>query len=266
MSVYRLEQGRVPLLISLPHVGTELPPELRERLVPRALASEDTDWHLERLYRPLAESLGASLIVPRYSRYVIDLNRPPDDRPLYPGAAGGTGLVPTHFFTSEPLYRDGAEPDAAEIAARREACWRPYHEALAAELERLRAEHGRALLFDGHSIRSELPWLFEGTLPALNLGTADGASCAPAITERLGQVLAGQQRYSHVVNGRFKGGYITRHYGQPAGGIHAVQLEMCQRCYMHEDREPRAAYDDGLAARVAPLIENLLQELLACPV
>ena len=266
MSVYRLEQGRVPLLISLPHVGTELPPELRERLVPRALASEDTDWHLERLYRPLADSLGASLIVPRSSRYVINLNRPPDDRPLYPGAAGGTGLVPTHFFTSEPLYRDGAEPDAAEIAARREACWRPYHEALAAELERLRAEHGRALLFDGHSIRSELPWLFEGTLPALNLGTADGASCAPAITERLGQVLAGQQRYSHVVNGRFKGGYITRHYGQPAGGIHAVQLEMCQRCYMHEDREPRAAYDDGLAARVAPLIENLLQELLACPV
>lgn len=215
MSVYRLEQGRVPLLISLPHVGTELPPELRERLVPRALASEDTDWHLERLYRPLADSLGASLIVPRYSRYVIDLNRPPDDRPLYPGAAGGTGLVPTHFFTSEPLYRDGAEPDAAEIAARREACWRPYHEALAAELERLRAEHGRALLFDGHSIRSELPWLFEGTLPALNLGTADGASCAPAITERLGQVLAGQQRYSHVVNGRFKGGYITRQYGRP---------------------------------------------------
>ena len=266
MSVYRLEQGRVPLLISLPHVGTELPPELHERLVPRALASEDTDWHLERLYRPLADSLGASLIVPRSSRYVINLNRPPDDRPLYPGAAGGTGLVPTHFFTSEPLYRDGAEPDAAEIAARREACWRPYHEALAAELERLRAEHGRALLFDGHSIRSELPWLFEGTLPALNLGTADGASCAPAITERLGQVLAGQQRYSHVVNGRFKGGYITRHYGQPAGGIHAVQLEMCQRCYMHEDREPRAAYDDGLAARVAPLIENLLQELLACPV
>ncbi|RTL22953.1 MAG: N-formylglutamate deformylase [Burkholderiales bacterium] len=266
MSVYRLEQGRVPLLISLPHVGTELPPELRERLVPRALASEDTDWHLERLYRPLAERLGASLIVPRYSRYVIDLNRPPDDRPLYPGAAGGTGLVPTHFFTSEPLYRDGAEPDAAEIAARREACWRPYHEALAAELERLRAEHGRALLFDGHSIRSELPWLFEGTLPALNLGTADGASCAPAVTERLGQVLAGQQRYSHVVNGRFKGGYITRHYGQPAGGIHAVQLEMCQRCYMHEDRDPRAAYDDSLAARVAPLIENLLQELLACPV
>ncbi|MCY4753324.1 N-formylglutamate deformylase [Pelomonas aquatica] len=266
MSVYRLQQGRAPLLISLPHVGTELPPELHERLVPRALASEDTDWHLERLYRPLAEKLGASLIVPRYSRYVIDLNRPPDDRPLYPGAAGGTGLVPTHFFSSEPLYRDGAAPDAAEVAARREACWRPYHEALAAELERLRAAHGRALLFDGHSIRSELPWLFDGELPALNLGTADGAACAPAITEGLGALLAGQTQFSQVVNGRFKGGYITRHYGQPGRGVHAVQLEMCQRCYMDEAADPRSAYDEARAAQVAPLIERMLQELLACPV
>lgn len=266
MSVYRLQQGRAPLLISLPHVGTELPPELHERLVPRALASEDTDWHLERLYRPLAEKLGASLIVPSYSRYVIDLNRPPDDRPLYPGAAGGTGLVPTHFFSSEPLYRDGAAPDAAEVAARREACWRPYHEALAAELERLRAAHGRALLFDGHSIRSELPWLFDGELPALNLGTADGAACAPAITEGLGALLAGQTQFSQVVNGRFKGGYITRHYGQPGRGVHAVQLEMCQRCYMDEAADPRSAYDEARAAQVAPLIERMLQELLACPV
>lgn len=266
MSVYRLQQGRAPLLISLPHVGTELPPELHERLVPRALASEDTDWHLERLYRPLAEKLGASLIVPRYSRYVIDLNRPPDDRPLYPGEAGGTGLVPTHFFSSEPLYRDGAAPDAAEVAARREACWRPYHEALAAELERLRAAHGRALLFDGHSIRSELPWLFDGELPALNLGTADGAACAPAITEGLGALLAGQTQFSQVVNGRFKGGYITRHYGQPGRGVHAVQLEMCQRCYMDEAADPRSAYDEARAAQVAPLIERMLQELLACPV
>lgn len=266
MSVYRLQQGQVPLLISLPHVGTELPPELHDRLVPRALTSEDTDWHLERLYRPLAERLGASLIVPRYSRYVVDLNRPPDDQPLYPGASGSTGLVPTHFFTSEPLYRDGAEPDAAEVAARREACWRPYHDALAAELARLHALHGRALLFDGHSIRSELPWLFEGRLPALNLGTADGASCAPAVTTRLAAVLAGQGEYSQVVNGRFKGGYITRHYGQPGQGVHAVQLEMCQRCYMDESRDPRAAFDETLAARVTPLVEQLLQELLACPV
>ena len=263
MSVFSLQQGRVPLLISLPHVGTEIPPEISERLVPRALASEDTDWHLERLYRPLAERLGASLLVPRYSRYVIDLNRPPDDQPLYPGAAGGTGLVPTRFFTNEPLYRDGAEPDAVEIAARREAYWRPYHEALAAELERLRAEHGHALLFDGHSIRSELPWLFDGTLPALNLGTADGASCAPALTAGLATLLAGQPAFSQVANGRFKGGYITRHHGRPGDGVHAVQLEMCQRCYMDEAADPREAYDEARAAQVAPLIEQMLKEMLA---
>jgi len=264
MSVFQLQQGRVPLLISLPHVGTEIPSEIAERLMPRALLSEDTDWHLERLYRPLAEALGASLIAPRYSRYVVDLNRPPDDQPLYPGASGGTGLVPTRFFTDDPLYVDGAEPDAAAIAVRRQAYWQPYHDALAAELQRLRAEHGHALLFDGHSIRSELPWLFEGTLPALNLGTADGASCAPAITERLGALLAGQAQFSHVVNGRFKGGYITRHYGQPALGQHAVQLEMCQRCYMDEALDPRQAYNDAAAAEVAPLIERMLKELLAC--
>ncbi|MBV8035028.1 N-formylglutamate deformylase [Roseateles sp.] len=263
MTVFRLQQGRVPLLISLPHVGTEIPPELHGRLLPRALASEDTDWHLERLYRPLADRLGASLLVPRFSRYVIDLNRPPDDQPLYPGASGGTGLVPTHFFSSEPLYREGAEPDAAEIAARREACWQPYHDALGAELRRLHAEHGYALLFDGHSIRSELPWLFEGELPALNLGTADGASCAPAITERLGGLLAGQERFSHVVNGRFKGGYITRHHGRPGAGVHAVQLEMCQRCYMDEAADPAGAFDAARAAQVAPLLEGLLQEMLA---
>ncbi len=266
MSVFRLQQGRVPLLISLPHVGTEIPPELAEHLVPRALASEDTDWHLERLYGPLADSLGASLIVPRYSRYVIDLNRPPNDQPLYPGAAGGTGLVPTRFFSDDPLYVEGAEPDAAGVAARREAYWQPYHDALAAELARLRGQHGHALLFDGHSIRSELPWLFDGMLPALNLGTADGAACAPVITERLGALLAGQQRFSQVVNGRFKGGYITRHYGQPGQGVHAVQLEMCQRCYMDEAADPREAYDEAHAAEVAPLISRMLQELLACPV
>ena len=266
MTVFRLQQGQAPLLISLPHVGTEIPPELHDRLVPRALASEDTDWHLERLYAPLAARLGASLIVPRYSRYVVDLNRPPDDQPLYPGARGGTGLVPTRFFTSEPMYRDGAEPDAAEVAARREACWRPYHEAIEGEMQRLHAAHGRALLFDGHSIRSELPWLFEGTLPALNLGTADGAACAPAVTARLGAVLAGQPRFSQVVNGRFKGGYITRHYGRPAQGWHAVQLEMCQRCYMDEAADPAGAYDEARAAEVAPLIDQLLQEFLACRV
>jgi len=262
MTSFRLSQGRTPLLISLPHVGTEIPAELHSRLQPRALASEDTDWHLERLYAPLAEALGASLIVPRHSRYVVDLNRPPDDTALYPGA-GGTGLVPTRFFTDEPLYLDGAEPDAAERLQRRERYWLPYHRALNAELQRLKALHGRALLFDGHSIRSELPWLFEGILPGLNLGTADGASCAPGITQRLGELLAAQARHSQVVNGRFKGGFITRHYGRPAEHVHAVQLEMCQRCYMDEAADPRGAFDEARADELRPLLRQMLEALLA---
>ncbi len=259
---FRLNQGRVPLLISLPHVGTEIPPDLHPRLVPRALASEDTDWHLERLYAPLAEALGASLIVPRFSRYLIDLNRPPDDAALYPGASG-TGLLPTRFFSDEPLYLHGQEPGEAERVSRRERYWLPYHRALNAELQRLRALHGHALLFDGHSIRSELPWLFEGSLPALNLGTADGASCAPALSATLAELLATQTGFGHVVNGRFKGGFITRHYGRPELGVHALQLEMCQRCYMDEAAEPKEAFDEARAAQVEPLLRSLLEALLA---
>lgn len=261
MNVFRLTQGRVPLLISLPHVGTRIPPDAAAGMRPRALASEDTDWHLERLYRPLADELGASLIVPACSRYVIDLNRPPDDAALYPGASG-TGLVPTRFFTDEPIYESGREPDATEIDRRRGAYWMPYHRALQVELQRLRGLHGRALLFDGHSIRSELPWLFEGTLPALNLGTADGASCDPGITAALAAVLTGQGAYSHAVNGRFKGGFVTRGHGRPRDGLHAVQLEMCQRCYMDEAADPRLAFDPDRAAQVTPLLRALLQALL----
>ena len=257
--VFKLRRGTVPLLISMPHVGTELPADQVERYVPRALRFEDTDWHLERLYGGIAERLGASLIVPRYSRYLIDLNRPPDDAPMYPGASN-TELCPTRFFTSEPLYREGRAPDAAEKLRRRETYWRPYHEALQGELTRLREQHGHALLFDAHSIKSELPWLFEGELPALNLGTADGRSCDAGITASLGALLAAQGRYSQVVNGRFKGGHITRHYGQPQLGQHAVQLEMCWRCYMDEDSMD---FDARRAAEVQPLLEALLRRYLA---
>ncbi|MBV8125270.1 MAG: N-formylglutamate deformylase [Burkholderiaceae bacterium] len=255
-----LKPGRVPLLISMPHVGTAIPADQQHRYQPRALETEDTDWHLARLYGELAESLGASLLVPHYSRYLIDLNRPPDDAPMYPGASN-TELCPTRFFTGEPLYLEGQAPDAAERLRRRELYWQPYHQALSSELQRLKGEHGYALLFDAHSIRSELPWLFEGRLPDLNLGTADGKSCDAAITRDLGEVLARQSRYSEVVNGRFKGGYITRHYGRPDQGQHAVQLEMCQCCYMQEARP--FAYDQALAEHVQPLLQSLLERLLA---
>jgi N-formylglutamate deformylase len=258
--VFHLHHGRTSLLLSLPHVGTRIPESLRERYLPDALEVPDTDWHLDRLYAFAREELGASVIVPRYSRYVIDLNRPPENLPMYPGV-NNTELCPTRAFTGEPIYRAGFAPDAAEVAWRIAEFWRPYHAALNAELQHLRAVHGHALLWDGHSIKSELPWLFEGRLPELNLGTANGASCAPALRERLAAVLAAQSRYTQVVDGRFKGGHITRHYGQPGQGVHAVQMEMCWSTYM-ADEAPPFAYDEARAGAVQPLLRQLLQTMI----
>lgn len=257
---FTLHRGRTPLVVSLPHVGTAIPPDLAPRLVERALAVEDTDWHLGQLYGPLARELGASLIVPRFSRYVIDLNRPSENTPMYPGA-NNTELCPTRMFTGEPLYRGGQAPTDAEIAARLQRYWHPYHAALGAELQRVKAEHGHALLWDGHSIRSELPWLFEGRLPDLNLGTASGSSCDAALRASLMAVLDGQREFTHVTDGRFKGGSITRRYGRPAEGVHAVQMEMCWSTYMAE--EPPFVVDPARAARLAPVLRALLEAMLA---
>ena len=193
-ATYTLTPGTTPLLVSVPHVGTAIPEDIGAALVPRALAREDTDWHLDEVYA-FARELGAGLLVPRYSRYVIDLNRPPENAPMYPGA-NNTELVPTRFFSGDPLYREGRVPDDAEVARRRDAYWRPYHEALAGELVRLHAAHGVAVVWDGHSIQAELPWLFPGRLPDLNLGTAAGASCAQALRATLMDVLAAQSRFS----------------------------------------------------------------------
>ena len=257
--VYTLRRGTRPLLVSVPHVGTLIPEDQRERYVERAFSTEDTDWHLDRLYDFVRE-LGASFLVPRYSRYLIDLNRPPEDAPMYPGV-NNTELCPTRFFTGEPLYREGRALDAREIARRREHYWRPYHHALGVELQRLRAAHGHAVLFDAHSIQSRLPWLFQGRLPDLNLGTAGGTSCAPSLRDALVAVLASQSAFTHVVDGRFKGGYITRQYGRPAQGVHAVQLEMCWHCYLQE-RTPHAWAADQ-AATVEPLLRRLVETLLS---
>lgn len=256
--VYTLHRGTAPLVVSLPHVGTRIASEVVPRLVDRALAVEDTDWHLDRLYA-FARGLGASLLVPVHSRYVIDLNRPPENTPMYPGV-NNTELVPTRFFTGDPLYRDGAGPDAAEVDRRRAAYWRPYHDALAAELARVRDEHGHAVLWDGHSIKSELPWLFEGRLPDLNLGTAEGTSCAPALRDALTRVLAAQRDFTHITDDRFKGGHITRFYGRPADGVHAVQLETCWSTYMRE--EAPYEVDPTREARLVPLLRRLLETCL----
>ena len=257
MDTFTLHRGTAPLLVSVPHDGTRIPPDIASRLSDSARRVPDTDWHIGRLYA-FARALGASMIVPTHSRYVVDLNRSEDDVSLYPGQ-NTTGLCPVVQFTGEPVYLKGGEPDEAEVRARVDRYWRPYHAALREELDRIRAEHGRAVLWEGHSIRGELPFLFEGRLPDLNLGTAAGASCSPALQARLEGVLAGQQDYGFVVNGRFKGGHITRHYGDPGNGIEAVQLETSQRTYMDEISY---VYDDTRAARVQGVIRQLLEATL----
>ena len=257
-AVLTLHRGTAPLLVSLPHDGTEVPASIAERLTPEARRVPDTDWHVARLYG-FAKALGASVLVPRNSRYVIDLNRGEDDVSLYPGQ-NTTGLCPVRRFSGDPVYLPGREPDEREVRERVDAYWRPYHQALRDELQRLHAEHGRVTLWEGHSIRgSGLPFLFDGRLPDLNLGTAGGTSCSPGLQHRLESVLAAQADYDFVANGRFKGGHITRHYGDPADGIDAVQLEISQRCYMDEDS---FAYDEAKAATLQALLQRLLATTL----
>jgi len=253
MHVFTLHRGTAPLLVSLPHDGIALPEDLANRMTPEARGVPDTDWFVGRLY-DFARRLGASILVPVYSRYVVDLNRPPDDLSLYPGQ-NTTGLCPVQRFTGEPVYLPGQEPSAEEVAARVECYWRPYHCALAGELARLRAAHGRAVLWEGHSIRSTVPFLFEGRLPDINLGTSAGASCTAATQARIESVLAAQHDYSWVANGRFKGGYITRHHGRPGEGVEAVQLELAQSTYMDETT---GRYQPERAAKVQALVEQLL--------
>lgn len=257
MDDFLLHRGDAPLLVSLPHDGTALPEGLAERLTEGARRLPDTDWHVGRLYG-FARAMGASVIRPHWSRYVVDLNRPPDDVSLYPGR-NTTGLLPLRQFSGEPVYLAGSEPDAAEVPARIDRYWRPYHAALAGELDRLRARFGRVVLWEGHSIRSEVPFLFEGRLPVFNLGTAAGSSCSSALSASLGEVLAAQHAHDHVVDGRFQGGYITRHYGRPAEGVEAVQLELAQRAYMDE---ASGAFDPARAAAVEPVLRALLAACL----
>jgi len=257
MDIFTLHRGTAPLLVSVPHDGTHLPADIASRLSESARRVPDTDWHIAKLYA-FARAMGASMIVPTHSRYVVDLNRSEDDVSLYPGQ-NTTGLCPVVQFTGEPIYLRNGEPDEAEVRARVDRYWRPYHEALRAELDRIRAEHGRAVLWEGHSIRGELPFLFDGRLPDLNLGTAGGASCTPELQARLQGVLEAQGNYDFAVNGRFKGGHITRHYGAPGNGIEAVQLETSQRVYMDEDSY---VYDDARAARAQVVIRQLLEAAL----
>ena len=258
MDTHTLHRGTTPLFISLPHDGMALPSDLEARLMPSARRVPDTDWHVSRLY-DFALEMGASMIVPSYSRYVVDLNRPSDDESLYPGQ-NTTGLCPIVQFSGEPVYQAGEEPHRSEIAKRVETYWVPYHTALKDEIARIHAAHGRVVLWEGHSIRSVVPFLFDGRLPDFNLGTSAGTSCTPTLQQRLVDVLAAHRHYTHVVNGRFKGGYITRHYGRPSEGVEAVQLELAQANYMDEDS---FEYLPPRAHRTRAVIRVLLEACLA---
>jgi N-formylglutamate deformylase len=256
--VFQLLRGRVPLIVSMPHVGTQVPPEIEREFTPVARALTDTDWHVDRLYDFVPE-LGASVIVARYSRYVIDLNRPPDNASLYPGMTQ-TGLCPTHSFAGEPLYGSGVDalPDS-EIEQRRSRYWQPYHQALGDLVADSRGRLGFAVLLDAHSIRSYVPRLFTGRLPDINIGTDDGRSCSPELILPLLEILGGQSQFTYVVNGRFKGGHITRRHGAPASGVHALQIELTQASYMDEGR---ASYDEARAAPLRELLQRLVTALL----
>jgi N-formylglutamate deformylase len=258
MQHYTLHRGHLPLLISVPHHGTELPPEVAAQLLPDAQDSADSDHHVARLYSA-AQGLGASLLVPRWSRYVIDLNRGADAKPLYPGQSE-TALVPLLRFSGAALYPSGAEPGPLEVQRRLDTYWRPYHHALLDELLRLRARFGAVLLWEGHSIPGECPMFFSGQLPDFNLGSADGRSCAAPVAAAVRSVLQTQQRFTHVCNGRFKGGFITRHYGRPELGMHALQLELAQRCYM--DEATPQCFDASVAADCSNLVTQMLQSAI----
>ena len=251
---FEFRAGSIPILVSMPHAGTDIPDDIAARLAPCALAKADTDWHLPELYGFLAE-MGASTIAARWSRYVIDVNRPPEDTNLYPGL-DTTGLCPVDTFGRERLYQPGHEPLQAEVERRLARYWRPYHQQLRAELDRLLALHGSVVLWDAHSIASTVPRFFDGRLPDLNFGTAGGAACAPALAEAVIAPARASGRFSIAVNGRFKGGYITRHYGQPVANVHAIQLEMCQCLYMNESAP--FDYRPGVAAEVQPLLRQMI--------
>lgn len=258
-AVFTLHQGSIPLLVSIPHAGTHLPDDIARTMTPVARHVDDCDWHLERLYG-FVHALGGSVLAPSHARYVVDLNRPPDNANLYPGQ-DTTGLVPVDTFDKDALYPAGGQPHEAEIVRRRDRYWLPYHAALKDELARLVAEHGRALLWEAHSIRSHVPRFFDGRLPDFNFGTANGASAAPGLGEALAEAVTRHGAFTAVANGRFKGGYITRQYGAPEANVDAVQLELSQITYMDETRP--YAYDEQKAAAVVPLLETLVTTALA---
>ena len=259
VDVYRYVDGDGPLLVSMPHDGTVIPEAIADSMTEQGRAVPDTDWHVRRLYDFL-DGTETHLLCANYSRFVIDLNRPADGTALYPGR-DETSLCPVSSFDREAIYKPGAEPDQDAIQLRIQRYWRPYHQQLQAILERIRDRYGYALLWDAHSIRSRVPRFFNGRLPDFNLGTANGLTCPDSVLDKLHSVVVNDGKFSVVSNARFKGGFITRHYASAAEKIFTVQLELAQSTYM--DEAATHAYRPQLAARVRPLIEEMLKRFQA---
>ena len=255
MTPVEVTRGAGPIVLGFPHAGTHVPEEIKARLNERGRILADTDWHIDRLYAGLLPDVTA--VRATFHRYVIDANRDPSGVSLYPGQ-NTTALVPLTDFDGHDIW--DAPPTAPDIEARRASCHAPYHEALQAELERVRKMHGVAILYDCHSIRSRIPFLFDGTLPDFNVGTNLGSSCAPALQEAVSLICRDAPGYSTIVNGRFKGGWTTRHYGRPDAGRHAIQMELAQSTYL-TDEAPPWTYDTGKAVRLRSCLKTVLTTL-----
>jgi formiminoglutamase len=256
VSFLEISRGDSPLVLGLPHTGTELPENVAKDLNETGRARADTDWHIHQLYDGLVPDV--TTVRTLIHRYAIDVNRDPAGASLYPGQ-NTTALCPVTDFDGLPIYQDGVEPDAAEIESRRQLYHAPYHEALGAELARVKAIHGFVILYDCHSIRSQIPFLFDGVLPDFNIGTDEGRTCESAIEALVTQRCHAAEGYRTVLNGRFKGGWTTRHYGRPTDGLHAIQMELAQSTYMLE--HPPWTYESHVAERVRPHLKLILQDL-----
>ncbi|CAN7602899.1 N-formylglutamate deformylase [Agrobacterium genomosp. 3 str. CIP 111-78] len=254
---FSLHQGTSPIILGLPHTGTDVPAEIWDRLNDNGRILADTDWHIHDLYAGLLENV--TTVRATFHRYVIDANRDPAGVSLYPGQ-NTTGLVPETDFDGKPIWNEGKEPDAADIAYRLETFHAPYHAALAAEIERVKAIHGIAILYDCHSIRSHIPFLFEGKLPDFNIGTDMGRTCDPAIERIAMDVTAAAEGYDSILNGRFKGGWTTRHYGKPEAGMHAIQMELAQSTHLASEVPP-FAYDAQKAERLRNHLKTILTRM-----
>ncbi|MDA0707681.1 MAG: N-formylglutamate deformylase [Proteobacteria bacterium] len=254
MTAFHFHQGTRPLLVSMPHVGLEIPDDIKSTMTDDGLSMMDTDWYIDELYNFL-QDMDVSILRARYSRYVVDLNRSKGGGALYPGQ-NETTLCPTHTFDNKPLYKESYVPD---VEARVGQYWQPYHDQIRSELDRMNKIHGRGMLWDAHSIKSQVPHLFDGRLPDLNLGTGNGISADHGLVEKLDNIVQSSP-YSAVLNGRFKGGYITRNYGDPKNNFHAVQLEIVQVIYM--DEAPLNQFRDDKADQLRPVLKALIKAMI----